>query len=96
MRLCDWESLVPRGTHVLVKPNLCTPSPEIIEVANTSPAVLAAVCEVLKGPTDRVSIVESDGIRYTAEEAFAMNGTYEIAKRFGFDALGRVPPTTTR
>jgi len=85
MRLCEWENVVPRGAAVVLKPNLCTPSEEIIEVANTSPQVLSALCAVLKQRTDNVVIAESDGVRYTAEQAFTMNGTYEIGKRFGFE-----------
>lgn len=85
MRLCDWERIVSKEATVVVKPNLCTPSMEIIETANTSPEVLAAVCRVLKTRTDNVIIGESDGVRYSAEEAFEMNGTYEIAERFGFE-----------
>ena len=61
MRLCEWESVVPPGASVVVKPNLCTPSLEIVEVANTSQEVLSAVCAVLKTRTDHVIIGESDG-----------------------------------
>lgn len=85
MKLCGWERIVPEGATVVVKPNLCTPSDEIIEVANTSPEVLSAVCRVLKTRTDNVVIGEADGVRYTAEEAFEMNGTYVIGRRFGFE-----------
>jgi uncharacterized protein (DUF362 family) len=85
MRLCEWDQVVPLNARVVVKPNLCTPSPELVEVANTSPQVLAAVCAVLQTRTPNVIIAESDGIRYTAEEAFQMNGTYDIGKRFGFE-----------
>jgi uncharacterized protein (DUF362 family) len=85
MDLCRWQEVIPPGGVVAVKPNLCTPSRELIEVANTSPAVLTTVCEVLKERTDRVIIVESDGVRYTAEEAFEMNGTYEIGARLGIE-----------
>jgi len=85
MRLCDWESIVPADARVVIKPNLCTPSEDIIEVANTSPEVLSAICAVLKSRTSRVVIGESDGVRYTAEEAFDMNGTRELGKRFGFE-----------
>ena len=85
MRLCDWEALVPANACVVVKPNLCTPSQELVEVANTSPEVLGAVCRVLKTRTPDVTIVESDGIRYTAEEAFQMNGTYDLARLCGCD-----------
>jgi len=84
MRLCEWESVVPPGASVVVKPNLCTPSLEIVEVANTSQEVLSAVCAVLKTRTGRVVIGESDGIRYTAEEAFEINNTHAVAERFGF------------
>jgi uncharacterized protein (DUF362 family) len=85
MGLCGWEAIVPPGARVVLKPNLCTPSAEIIDVANTSPEVLAAICAVLKTRTDHVVIGESDGVRYTAEEAFSMNGTHALAKRFGFE-----------
>lgn len=85
MRLCDWESIIPRDARVVIKPNLCTPSPEIIEVANTSPEVLSAICAVLKRRTSRVVIGESDGVRYTAEEAFDMNKTWDLGKQFGFE-----------
>jgi uncharacterized protein (DUF362 family) len=85
MTLCNWEAIVPPGARVVLKPNLCTPSAEIIEVANTSPEVLSAICAMLKTRTDNVVIGESDGVRYTAEEAFVMNGTIELAKRFGFE-----------
>jgi len=85
MRLCEWERVVPRGSRVVVKPNLCTPSLDLVEVANTSTEVLSAVCAVLKSRTDDVVIGESDGIRYSAEEAFKINGTREVAGRFGFE-----------
>ncbi len=83
MHLCDWERIVPRGAKVVVKPNLCTPSLELVEVANTSHEVLSAVCAVLKSRTDDVTIGESDGIRYSAEETFRINRTYELGKRLG-------------
>lgn len=80
-----WDQVVGEGDRVVVKPNLCTPSKDIIEVANTSPEVLSGICRVLKEKTDDVVIGESDGIRYSATEAFEINGTYEIGERFGFD-----------
>jgi uncharacterized protein (DUF362 family) len=52
-------------------------------VANTSPEVLSAVCEVLRSRTDDVTIGEADGIRYSAEETFEINGTCEVARRTG-------------
>jgi uncharacterized protein (DUF362 family) len=86
MQQCGWESAVPPGAHVVLKPNLCTPSPEILEMANVSDVVLSAVCAVLATRTHDVTICESDGVRYTAEEAFEMSRTYAVAKRFGFQA----------
>ena len=85
MDSCDWESVVPEGARVVVKPNLCTPSLELVEVANTSPEVLSAVCKVLKTRTEDVVIGESDGIRYSAEEAFTINHTYEVGGEFDFE-----------
>jgi len=87
MDLCGWEEIVPPGSNVVVKPNLCTPSRDIIETANVSPGVLEAVCRVLKGRAGRVVIGESDGVRYSAEEAFEMSGTYEIGRRLGIEVL---------
>jgi len=87
MNLAGWADVVSPGARVVVKPNLCTPSKEIIDVANTSPEVLAALCAVLKTRTQNVVIAESDGVRYSAEEAFEMNGTYELGKRFGFEVM---------
>jgi uncharacterized protein (DUF362 family) len=84
MRRCDWESVVLPGARVVIKPNLCTPSPEILEMANVSEVVLSAVCAVLKTRTNDVTICESDGVRYTAEEAFEMSKAYAVAKDFGF------------
>ncbi len=87
MRSCRWEELVEPGATVVVKPNLCTPSRELIDVANVSPEVLAAVCKVLKERTDQVIIGESDGIRYTAEETFMMNRTYQVGAECGCEVL---------
>jgi uncharacterized protein (DUF362 family) len=83
LRLCDWERLVPRGAHVLVKPNLCTAVPDKVEASNTDPEITAAVCEALLTRTDRIIIGESDGLRQTAHDAFAASGYVEIARRLG-------------
>ena len=85
MEAAGWDEVVGRGDRVVLKPNLCTPSKDIIDVANTSPEVLSAICKVLKDRTDNVVIGESDGIRYSATEAFEINGTCGIAERFGFE-----------
>jgi uncharacterized protein (DUF362 family) len=80
---CGWRHLVSPGATVVVKPNLCTERPEQIHTANTSAAVLRAVCEVLLERTSRITIVESDGARYQAETSFENNGVYALAKDLG-------------
>jgi uncharacterized protein (DUF362 family) len=83
MDRCDWQALVPAGGSVVVKPNLCTERPEMISCANTSLSVLRAVCTVLVKRTQNVTIVESDGARYSAEAAFENNGVYRMAEELG-------------
>ena len=56
-----WQDLVPPGSSVVIKPNLCTERPEMIHCANTSLSVLRAVCRVIRERTANVTIVESDG-----------------------------------
>ena len=80
LEACRWRELVGGGASVVVKPNLCTERPEQIHTANTSLAVLDAVCRVLRERTSRITIVESDGSRYAAEAAFENNGVYRLAK----------------
>jgi len=84
---CRWEGLIPSGGSVVIKPNLCTERPEQIHTANTSIGVLRAVCEVLRERTAQITIVESDGARYTAEAAFENNGVYALAAELGLKVL---------
>jgi len=83
MEACGWRDLIAPGSHVAVKPNLCTERPDQIHTANTSAEVLRGVCSILRERTDRITIVESDGARYPAEAAFKNNGVYEIAQDLG-------------
>ncbi len=80
---CEWEALVPAGGRVVLKPNLSTPSIEMAPCSNTDPAVLEAVCRVLLRRTPHVLVAESDGMRYKADEAFAIMGYPAIAARVG-------------
>ena len=84
---CRWRELVGSDAHVVIKPNLCTERPEQIHTSNTSLSVLRAVCEVLKQRTGRITIVESDGVRYPAEAAFENNGVYRLAEELGLEVL---------
>jgi uncharacterized protein (DUF362 family) len=83
MEACGWRDWIAPGSHVAVKPNLCTERPDQIHTANTSAEVLRGVCSILRERTDRITIVESDGARYPAEVAFRNNGVYEIAQDLG-------------
>lgn len=87
MEGCAWRALVLPGASVVVKPNLCTERKEQIHTANTSAAVLRAVCTVLKERTTAITIVESDGSRYSAEAAFENNGVYRLAEELNVGVL---------
>jgi uncharacterized protein (DUF362 family) len=80
---CRWHEVVKPDANVVLKPNLCTERTEQIHTANTSLAVLRAVCEVLRERTSRITIVESNGARYPAEAAFENNGVYRLAEELG-------------
>ncbi len=80
LEACRWDELIASQAAVVIKPNLCTERVEQIHTANTSLAVLRAVCEVLKARTSRITIVESNGARYPAEAAFENNGVYRLAE----------------
>jgi uncharacterized protein (DUF362 family) len=84
---CRWTELVAAGATVVIKPNLCTERPEQIHTANTSLAVLRAVCEVIRQRTPRITVVESNGARYPAEAAFENNGVYRLADDLGIKVL---------
>ncbi len=74
MEFCDWKSLVAPGSTVVVKPNLCTAVPEKWEMSNTDPRIAHALCELLLTRAAKVYVVESDGLRQTAWEAFEVSG----------------------
>jgi len=75
------------GKSVVLKPNLCTERSEILEVANTSPVVVEAIVRYLRDYTSTIVIGESDGTRYSANDAFRNNGTYDIGRRYGVQVL---------
>jgi uncharacterized protein (DUF362 family) len=79
LQATDWESIVTPGARVAIKPNHCWP--EILPGVTTTPAVLDALLAHLVTRTDRISIVESDGISYSAESAFDAHGTPALAAK---------------
>ena len=78
---CDWEDVIPENATVAIKPNLCTNETSKFTESNTSSELAAAVCEVLRERTKNISMVESDGLRFEANEAFAVSGYTEWAKK---------------
>jgi uncharacterized protein (DUF362 family) len=74
MELLDWRSLIAPGSTVVVKPNLCTAVPEKWAMSNTDPRIAHALCELLLTRAAKVYVVESDGLRQTAWEAFEVSG----------------------
>jgi uncharacterized protein (DUF362 family) len=87
MEFCEWRRWVPRGGTVILKPNLCTAVPAQIESSNTKLEVTAAVCEVLRDQTNRISVVEADHIRQTTEQVYEATGYTELVKRYGVSLL---------
>jgi len=87
LRFCGLDAAVPRHAKVIVKPNLCTALPDRVRPANTSPEVLAAVCEAVLGRTGDIRVVEADNLRQTADDAFAATGYREIRTRLGIQLV---------
>lgn len=80
LEVLRWREVVWPDARVSIKLNLSSIQPATMQASNTDPAIIRAVCRVLKEQTRNITLVESDGMRYTAEEAFTINGTYELAK----------------
>lgn len=83
MEFCGWTDLVAHGAKVVVKPNLCTAVPEKCAMSNTDPRITRYVCELLLERTSEVYVVESDGLRQTAWEAFDASGYRPLEKELG-------------
>ncbi len=84
---CDWESVVPRDAFVVVKANCCTAVPDKAEASNADPRIAEALCELLLTRARRVVIGESDGLRQKAQEAFAVTGYVDMARRLGVELV---------
>lgn len=86
-RFCGAENSLSSGMNVVIKPNLCTERPEMIEVANTSLDIIEAVVGELLEYGVHVIIGESDGARYTVEQAYQNCGIYGLADKYGIEAV---------
>ena len=84
---CDVQRSVKPDTKVLIKPNLCTERTDMKHTANTSLGVIEAVVKRFKDLTPHITLCESDGARYTVEQAYETNGIYDLVKRYGVTAV---------
>ncbi|MBS7622163.1 DUF362 domain-containing protein [Candidatus Bathyarchaeota archaeon] len=82
-----FEEALKASSNVTVKPNLVRipkyMQGEIPRGAATSFQVLDAVLKLTKEKTSNVSVIESDTLLGTAEQAFEKYRLYELAKRYG-------------
>jgi len=79
----EWDTLVPLGSHVFIKPNLTWISH--LPGITTSPAFLSAVVELIREKTRNITIGESDGgyNSFRADDAFRGHGLDKLASRYG-------------
>src|SRR5574341_518264 len=82
-RSCGGREKIKKDATVVVKLNLSSIEKERIAASNTHPRIIPALSGVLRDLGARILLVEADGLRYTAKYAFELNGTYELARRFG-------------
>jgi uncharacterized protein (DUF362 family) len=87
LSFCNVERAVSRDTKLLIKPNFCTERVEMIPSANTSLALVESVVKHLRDLTPHITIGESDGARYTVEQAYETNGIYGLVERYGVKAV---------
>src|SRR5438128_6568066 len=85
LREVTWESSVSHGDSVAVKPNMCHPfyEPGIV----TSKDFLADALDIITRRAGRVYLVESNGLRYSADSAFRSTGFAKIASEFGVECV---------
>jgi uncharacterized protein (DUF362 family) len=68
MEAIDWENIVPIGTKVAIKVNMCDSIPK--KGVITTPELVFEVIKILKDKECKVTIVESDGLLYSADAAY--------------------------
>ena len=96
LTLCDWESWLPRGAVVVIKPNLCTAVSDKVLACNTDVALIEALCQALLTRTNRIYIGEAGHLRQTPWQAFAASGYVEMAKRLGVELVNFSESPTVR
>ena len=68
----DWEKIIKDGMKVVIKVNLCDTSPKRGVI--TSPLLVYNFVKLLTEKSCEVYVVESDGLLYSADEAYIASG----------------------
>lgn len=77
----DWRGRIPRGAPVSLKVNLGWDL--FIPGAITSPLVVEALIEVLRGHAGPIHLVEADQVLESIERAYRRSGMDEVCRRTG-------------
>jgi uncharacterized protein (DUF362 family) len=87
MERMGWRDIINPDSCIFIKLNLSSIEDHSLKASNTDQQIIECLCELLKSRTSRITLVESDGMRYTAEQAFEKNGTYQLAEKLGVRVL---------
>jgi len=80
MEQFGWDKWVRPDSTVVIKPNVCSAVADVALGANTNPAVVRAVCEILLKRTRHIYIGESRHLRQTPWDTFKAAGYVEMAR----------------
>lgn len=83
MELADYQSFIPRGEPVALKPNLGWDI--LMPGAVSAPWVVEGVIEVLKDHASALYIVESDQVVVNVEDAVRKTRILEVCKKYGVE-----------
>lgn len=83
MELADYQTHIPRGEPVALKPNLGWDI--LIPGAVSAPWVVEGVIQVLKGYASEIYVVESDQVVVNVEDAVRKTRILDICKKHGIE-----------
>jgi len=81
MEAIDWKNIVHNGAKVAIKVNLCDSIPKRGVI--TTPELVYEVIKILKDKGCEVTVVESDGLLYSADAACRETGMQKWIKKAG-------------
>ena len=83
----DARSLIKPDSKVAIKPNLCCEIADKIPYANTDSQIIDAVCRYVSTITGHVILVESDGMRYKADQVFDLMHLHDLKEKYGVELV---------